>query len=210
MHLLVIIRLAEANYDYSAMCATGEISVKHFYEKITPRLKDFIERQKMFFVATAPLSEDGHINLSPKGYDTFRILDTNTVAYLDLCGSGAETIAHVKENKRIVIMFCAFEGPPKIIRLYGRASVISQTTDEYRTLINQFPDYSGIRTIIKLDVTRISGSCGFSVPFYKFVSERDQLEEWAKKKGKEWLTNYQKENNCISIDGICALDSSGT
>ncbi|SIT19456.1 Pyridoxamine 5'-phosphate oxidase [Thalassolituus maritimus] len=162
----------------------------------------------MFFVATSPLSEDGHINLSPKGYNTFRVLDSKTVAYLDLCGSGVETIAHVKENRRMVIMFCAFEGPPKIIRLYGKASVIAQHSNEYKRLIPIFPEFTGLRAIIKLDVTRVSGSCGFSVPLYKYEGERDQLEDWAKAKGKDWLTKYQEENNLFSIDNLGALDES--
>lgn len=181
--------------------------MKNIYETITPRLKDFIDRQKVFFVATAPIAADGHINLSPKGYDTFRILGPTSVAYLDLNGSGVETIAHVRENGRMVIMFCAFEGPPKIVRLYGTATTVTWQMQEFSSLMALFPNFISPRAIIKLDVKRISASCGFSVPLYAYVSDRDQLEKWSAARGKEWLVNYQRENNQFSIDGICALNS---
>ncbi|KYF91103.1 pyridoxamine 5'-phosphate oxidase [Sorangium cellulosum] len=176
------------------------------YDEISPKLCDFIARQRMFFVGTAPLSADGHINVSPKGYDTLRVLDPRRLAYLDLSGSGAETIAHIRENGRIVIMLCAFEGPPKIIRFHGRARVVTPEQPEFGDLRPRFPDLPGVRAVIVIDVTRIAGSCGFSVPRYDFVGDRDQLVDWSNRKGNEWLTTYRAEHNAVSIDGLPAID----
>jgi hypothetical protein len=178
----------------------------NLYEELTPRLCEFIANQKMFFVATAPLSADGHVNVSPKGHDTFRILDRLRVAYLDLSGSGVETIAHIRENRRIVFMFCAFEGPPKIVRLYGHGRVVTPGEAEFEQLLVLFPELPGVRGIIIADLHRLTGSCGFSVPLYEFVGERDQLTRWANKKGPDWLAEYRVEHNARSIDDLPALD----
>lgn len=173
---------------------------------ISEKIKSWIEKQKIFFVSTAPLSAIGHINCSPKGLDSFRILDNNTVVYEDLTGSGAETIAHIKENKRIVIMFCAFDGPPLIVRLYGNGEVIEKNNFEFNELQNLFTPRSGVRAYIKINLTRVTDSCGYSVPLYEFKQNRDVLDKWFDRKGDEAIIAYQQENNQISIDGLKALD----
>jgi len=172
------------------------------FEHITDEIQEWIKKQNLFFISTAPLGKDGHINCSPKGADSFRILDDKTVAYLDLTGSGIETIAHLKENRRIVVMFCAFIGPPQITRLYGKGHVILQNMDEFDSLRKHFPVNPGTRSIIKINVTRVSTSCGYSVPFYEFQSHRDTLDKWAKQKGEEGVAQYRAENNLKSIDGL--------
>ena len=176
------------------------------YKTIDARLAEWIQTQKMFFVSTAPLSEGGHINLSPKGLDTFRILNETEVAYLDLVGSGVETIAHLKENGRITIMFCAFEGAPKIVRLQGTGRVIERTDAAFSSLRELFPPLKGARAIIKVKATRISDSCGFGVPLYEFQGDRETLTQWAEKKGEPALKAYQIEKNAQSIDGLQGLD----
>ena len=175
------------------------------FNEINHDIKLWIERQKMFFVSTAPLSTEGHINCSPKGADSFRIIDQHTVAYQDLTGSGVETIAHLQENGRIVIMFCAFEGAPQIVRFHGKGTPILLDSPEYPELASLFQSHPGIRSIIKVDVTRISSSCGFSVPLYEYVEQRDALDKWAKNKSPEELVAYQKKKNQVSIDGLPGL-----
>lgn len=172
------------------------------YPEITPKIADWVSRQKMFFVATAPLSADGMVNCSPKGMDTFRILGPKTVAYLDLTGSGVETIAHLGENGRIVIMMCAFEGPPDIHRFHGRGEALLKGTPDYDALIGQFDELPGTRSIIRIAVDRISDSCGYSVPLYDYKGDRDGLIKWAEKKGTAGIEAYQRENNARSVDGI--------
>ena len=142
------------------------------YDRINESLTEFIQRQQMFFVATAPLVGDGHINLSPKGLDAFRILDDQTVAYADLVGSGIETVAHLKENTRIVLMFCSFEGRPNIVRLHGRGEAIEPAHAEFPSLRARFPEYIGLRTIIRVHCTRISDSCGLGVPLFEYRGQR--------------------------------------
>lgn len=177
------------------------------HDHISDELADFIRKQKVFFVATAPLSRDGHINLSPKGMDgTFAILDPRTVAYLDLTGSGIETIAHLRENGRIVVMFCAFEGKALILRLHGRGTVVLPGDEAYNSLRSRFPDLPGARSIIKIDVTRVSTSCGWGVPKMIYESERDKLVSWSQEKGPDGITAYQKKNNQRSIDGLPGID----
>jgi hypothetical protein len=176
--------------------------VGKIYEGIDGRLAEFIGKQRVFFVATAPLSAEGHVNLSPKGLDTFRILDPRTVAYLDLTGSGIETVAHLRENGRIVILFCAFEGPPKIVRLHGRGEVIGAGDAGYEALCQRFPPLPGARAVIRVSVTRISDSCGFGVPLYRFEGDRAQLGEWAERKGAEGVARYRAEQNRRSLDGL--------
>lgn len=171
-----------------------------FFQSLSDAQQNFIERQKIFFTATAP--ESGRINLSPKGMDTFRILNPATVAYLDLTGSGNETAAHILQNQRMTIMFCAFEGEPLILRLYGKGDVIPPHSDEWQQLIPQFRTMPGIRQIIKLHIESGQTSCGFGVPLYGFIGERDKLTQWANKKGEKGLTEYRQEKNNTSIDGI--------
>ena len=173
---------------------------------IDDKLRAFITRQKLFFVATAPLSEEGHVNLSPKGLDTFAVLDDHTIGYLDLTGSGVETISHLRENGRIVLMFCAFEGPPRIVRLQGRGEAIGPGLPEFKTLVGKFPPLEGVRAVIRVSLTRISDSCGYGVPLYEFVGERTQLRAWAQRKGPEALAGYRAETNLQSIDGLPGLD----
>ncbi|MDQ8187951.1 pyridoxamine 5'-phosphate oxidase family protein [Pelagicoccus sp. SDUM812002] len=177
------------------------------HPEMSPKHIAWIEKQKMFFVGTAPLAGDGHVNLSPKGGDSFRVLGPLAVAYQDYTGSGAETIAHLRENGRMVLMFCAFEGPPQIFRLHGKGTVHLKGTAEYKKLAASFPDNPGTRAIIHLDVNRVADSCGYSVPYYDYLGNRDILDKWASKKGEEGVAAYQQEKNIKSIDGLPAIDS---
>lgn len=176
------------------------------YEHIEGRVADFIKAQRMFFVATAPLAEAGLLNLSPKGLDTFAILGPNEVAYLDLHGSGIETVAHLRENGRITLMFCAFEGPPNIVRLYGRGDALEAGDPGFEELRGHFSvDYPHIRSVVRVSVERISDSCGFAVPVYRYEAERDQLLKWSERKGDSALREYAAENNRKSLDGLAGL-----
>ncbi|MEO0476719.1 MAG: pyridoxamine 5'-phosphate oxidase family protein [Planctomycetota bacterium] len=175
---------------------------------LTERDRSFIAKQRMFFVATAPLRDDGLINLSPKGLDdTFAIIDDHTVAYLDLTGSGIETLAHLRENGRICVMFNAFEGPPNILRIQGRGEAIEPGQAGFAELAEHFPDLPGVRSIIKVTAGRIADSCGFGVPFYEFKGQRDELTEWAEKKGPGGVIKYQQKKNQRSLDGLPGLES---
>ena len=175
------------------------------YERIDQDLRAFIEAQHLFFVATAPLDAAGHVNVSPKGLDSLRVLDERTVAYLDHVGSGAETIAHVRENGRITVMFCAFAGSPKIVRLHGQGRAIEPQDADYATLRSLFPAAPGVRSIVRVDVERVSGSCGFGVPLYSYEGDRTHLADWADRKGEAAVAGYQREKNRTSIDGLPAL-----
>lgn len=177
------------------------------YSEIDEAMRQFVERQHVFFVATAPASVEGHVNCSPKGLDTLRILGPTTVAYLDYVGSGAETIAHLRENGRIVIMLCAFDGAPKIVRFHGKGEVIEPGNPDFAELLALYEPNPGVRTIIRIEVERISDSCGFGVPLLRFEGERTQLPAWAEKKGEEGLETYKQQRNAVSIDGIPALRS---
>jgi hypothetical protein len=170
--------------------------------------RKFIEAQPIFFVGSAPLDSDGHVNVSPKGLDSLRVLGASTVAYLDLTGSGIETVAHLKENGRIVLMFCAFQGPPRILRLHGRGRVLEPDQEEFRGLATLFPEYEGRRAIISVEVSRVSDSCGYSVPMLKYEGDRNQLSAWASKLGAEGLKKYRQEKNQQSIDQIAGLEKS--
>jgi hypothetical protein len=174
---------------------------------IDDSLERFLARQHVFFVATAPDGRDGHINLSPKGIDTFRVLSPNRAAYLDLTGSGIETIAHLRQNGRITILFCSFEGAPKIVRLYGRGHVIEPGDAEWHELRELFPPIEGARAIIAVDVERVAESCGFGVPLYEYCGDRTQLVAMAELKGQHGLANYRAQNNRESIDGLPGLRS---
>lgn len=179
------------------------------YPAIDESIRTFIEAQPMFFVGSAPLDRDGHVNVSPKGFDTLRILGPTTVAYLDLTGSGIETVSHLKENGRIVLMFCAFQGPPKIIRLHGEGRVIEPAEADFPQLATRFPEYEGTRAIVLVEVSRISDSCGFGVPLLEFKEQRKQLSGWAHKLGTQGLETYREEKNRRSIDGRPALAKRG-
>ena len=174
------------------------------HEYITDDFREWIEKQHIFFVASAPLTGDGHINLSPKGMDALRVLDEHTVAYLDMTGSGNETSAHLSEagNGRITMMWCAFEGPPRILRLYGKGRVVLPDTPEWDSLIRQFTMLTGARHIIVNEVSRVQTSCGYAVPFFDFKEERETLVKWANTKGDDGLVEYREEKNMVSIDGL--------
>lgn len=172
------------------------------FESIDDRMQAFIAAQHLFFVATAPLNAEGHVNMSPKGLNCFRVLSPHQVAYLDLTGSGNETSAHLYENGRITFMFCAFEGAPNILRLYGTGRTILPTDAEWETLSSLFTLYAGARQIIIADITRVQTSCGFAVPLMDFVSERDTLLKWADTKGDDGLAAYWQEKNVRSIDAL--------
>ena len=173
------------------------------YERISRALADFIEQQHVFFVGSAP-SSGGHVNVSPKGLDTFKILGDRHVAYLDLTGSGVETVAHVRQNGRLTIMFCAFDGPPRIVRLQGTAEVVAAGEPGYDELAAGFPPNRGARAVIVLDVDRIADSCGYAVPRYDFVAERDVLDRWVDRKTDDDLRDYRLTVTATTIDGAPA------
>ncbi len=175
------------------------------HDVITPEISAWISNQRIFFVATGPAALDGHINLSPKGGDSFRVLGPLEAVYQDFTGSGAETAAHVRENGRIVVMFCAFEGPPKIVRLHGHATLITDEDSLYTEFAQMFPTNPGTRAFVHIRVDRVSDSCGFSVPLYQFQSQRDTLDRWAATKTPEELKAYRAAKNRQSIDGLPAL-----
>jgi hypothetical protein len=185
------------------------------YDRIDDHLRDWIARQSLFFVGTAPASVDGHVNVSPKGpIGALRVLDGQTVAYLDIVGSGAETIAHLRENGRIVVMLCAFDGPPRILRLHGRGEVITALDPRFADLLDrakfdQPAAPQARRAIIVAHLDRIADSCGYGVPLMRLEGERPHSDAWAAKKvrtgGDGALTDYQRENNTISLDGLPAL-----
>lgn len=176
------------------------------YSTIDDSIRKFIQAQTVFFVGSAPLDPNGHVNLSPKGLDTLRILEPSTIAYLDLTGSGVETIAHVRENGRIVLMFCSFEGPPKILRIHGQGHVIEPQQNEFPSLAVHFPGHDGTRAIIVVEIARISDSCGYAVPLLKYEGERSQLSAWARNLGPKGLNEYRMKKNRQSIDGIPGLE----
>lgn len=174
------------------------------YDALDENLIDWIGRQHLFFVATAPL-EGGHVNVSPKGYDTFRVIDERTVAYLDLTGSGVETIAHLRDNGRLTLMFCAFDGPPQILRLYGRGEAITADDERFAPLVERFPALPGVRSVINLSIERVSSSCGYSIPLMTYEGERETLIEWADRRGPDGIDAYHAEKNATSIDGLAGL-----
>ena len=185
------------------------------FEAIDGTLRAFIEAQPMFFVATAPSGDGGHVNLSPKGgRNLFRVTGPLGFAYVDLMGSGIETVAHLRENGRIVIMFCAFDGPPKIVRLHGVGRPVQQGDDGFGELLATFAvtdeQRRAVRSVITVDVERVSDSCGFVVPRMDYVRERDQLYRYAdnriRKLGEDAVREYVTENNASSLDGLAGLD----
>src|SRR3954453_232986 len=184
------------------------------FEHIDDHLRDWIGRQRLFFVGTAPLAEDGHVNVSPKGpIGSLRVLDDHTVAYLDVVGSGAETIAHLRENGRIVVMFCAFEGPPRIVRLHGRGEVVLPGDEAFDSLLEtgfhepQAPDAEP--ALIVKHVTRVADSCGYGVPLMSYEGERPHSDLSTAKRirveGPNAMRDYEAKHNRVSIDGLPAL-----
>jgi hypothetical protein len=174
-------------------------------EALDAALIEWIGRQHVFFVATAP-SDGGHVNLSPKGHDSLRVIDPSTVAYLDLTGSGAETIAHTRQNGRITVMFCAFEGPPQILRLFGTGEAHPVGSPPFDDLAPRFPAIAGARAIVTVAIERVQTSCGYSIPFMDYRDERPTLQQWAQRKGEDGLRAYWADRNAASIDGLPALD----
>ena len=169
------------------------------YSEISDKLTTFIEAQKIFFVGTA--TSDSRVNISPKGMDSLRVINSNRVVWLNVTGSGNETAAHVQEHPRMTLMFCAFEGDPLILRLYGKAKVVHQKDAEWKQLFSQLNPLPGARQIFDLSVDLVQTSCGMGVPFYDYANERGQLNNWAEKKGQDGLKAYWEEKNQISIDG---------
>jgi predicted pyridoxine 5'-phosphate oxidase superfamily flavin-nucleotide-binding protein len=177
------------------------------HEHIDDRLRAFIEAQKVFFVGTAPSGSDGHVNVSPKGLaDTFCVVDDHTVAYLDLTASGAETIAHVRENGRIVVMFCSFDRTPNVVRLHGRGRVVGLYDADYADWAARFPDNPAARAVVVVEVTRVSSSCGYALPLLEPVAERDILTANMERRGAEGIVAYRRAKNRSSIDGLPAFD----
>jgi hypothetical protein len=173
-----------------------------FYENIQPAHREFIQKQHLFFVASSPLDPGGHVNLSPKGLDSFRVFSESQVGYMDLVGSGNETSAHILENGRITFMFCAFQGPPNILRLYGKGRAILPGSPEWEQYAAGFTVFSGARQIILADIGLVQTSCGYGVPLYEYAGERDIYFKWADKKGPDGLEDYKKEKNLVSLDGL--------
>ena len=171
-----------------------------FYTKITSRLQKFIEAQKIFFIATAPNS--GRINLSPKGMDSFKVMNENRVLWLNVTGSGNETAAHLLENKRITIMFCSFEKVPNILRLYGKGKEIKPNDATWNKVISLFSETPGTRQIFDITIESAQTSCGMSIPFYEFKGERNDLNNWAENQGEENIKQYWEDKNQTSIDGL--------
>lgn len=173
------------------------------FSVIDDALSEWIAAQKMFFVATAPSGSEGHVNCSPKGLDSFRVLGPTTVGYVDYTGSGVETIAHLKDNGRIVVMFCAFEGGPRIVRFHGRGEVVVPDDDGFDELLQRFDQRAlGVRAILRIEVHRISDSCGYGVPIYTFEKDRPTLGNWADKKGEQGVRQYWQDKNTESLDGL--------
>ncbi len=168
--------------------------------EVNEKLQAFIEAQHLFFVGTA--APIGRVNISPKGMDTLRILDPSTVIWLNLTGSGNETAAHLLQNDRMTLMFCSFEGPPMILRLYGSAKAYHQRNEEFKKWISYFPEMAGARQIIKLDIDLVQTSCGYGVPLFDFKSERHMLDKWAEDKNPEGIHDYWVKNNMKSLDGF--------
>lgn len=171
-----------------------------FYESISEKHQSFIEAQKVFFVASAP--SHGRVNLSPKGMDSFRVLGANKVAFMNLTGSGNETAAHLLDDGRLTIMFCAFEGNPLILRLYGQGQSIHHRDEAWAEFAPLFPEIPGRRNIIVMDVESVQTSCGFAVPLYEYKEDRDLLTKWAENRGEAGVEKYWADNNQESIDGL--------
>lgn len=175
------------------------------YTEIDDSIQRWLNHQTMFFVSTAPLAAEGLVNCSPKGGDTLRVLGPRRLGYLDYGGSGIETVAHLKENGRITIMLCAFTGPPKIFRFFGRGSVVEPHDEAFENLLAQFPPPPTARSIIVVDVERIMDSCGYGVPEYTLKKQRDSMQNWLASKTEADILAYRRENNRVSLDGLPGL-----
>lgn len=175
------------------------------HDCIDTEVAAWLHAQPVFFVGTAPLSENGHVNCSPKGGDSFRVVGPMEAAYLDYTGSGAETAAHLRENGRIVLMFCAFSGKPEIVRLHGTGELITPKDARFDSLAALFPPNPGTRAVVRVCVTRVSTSCGFAVPLMEYRQERETLDKWAAAKGQKGLEEYRISKNARSIDGLGAF-----
>ena len=171
-----------------------------FYDQLDDKLKKFILEQKIFFTATTP--KKGRINLSPKGMDSFRILSDKEVGFLSVTGSGNETAAHLLDDGRITIMFCSFTTQPWILRIYGTGRCIYPSDSEWTEVVKDFVQIPGTRQIFLINIDSIQTSCGYSIPFYEYKSERDALIKWAEQKGEAEVKDYQNTNNTTSIDGL--------
>lgn len=177
------------------------------HDGIDGRLREFVERQPVFFVATAPSGDGGHVNVSPKGLaDTFVVVDAHTVAYLDLTASGAETIAHVRQNGRITVMFCSFDTSPNVVRLHGRGRVVGLHDDDFADWASYFPENPGARAVVVVDVQRVSDSCGYALPLMSLDAERDLLTPNMERRGAAGIVAYRRQKNATSIDGLRAFD----
>ena len=170
------------------------------FKEIPEKQIEFIKNQRIFFVGTA--ASEGRVNISPKGMDTFRVINSNKIVWLNLTGSGNETAAHLLKNERMTIMFCAFEGKPNILRLYGNAKIYHNSEDGYQNYISLFSDIAGSRQIIEMEIDLVQTSCGYAVPFMDFNEERNQLKVSMEKKGKDRIRTYWQEKNAHSIDGF--------
>ncbi|MFI5043674.1 MAG: pyridoxamine 5'-phosphate oxidase family protein [Acidimicrobiales bacterium] len=176
------------------------------HDSIDDALRSWIERQHMFFVATAALAADATVNVSPKGTDgTLAVLDDHRVAYLDLTGSGIETVAHLRENGRITLMWCAFDGPPRIVRIQGRGHVVGPDDDEWAVMLGHLRPHRGARAIVVVTAIRIFDSCGYSVPRMEFVEQRPTLDDWTERKSDDELDDYRRARNATSLDGLPGL-----
>ncbi|GGF43208.1 hypothetical protein GCM10007298_43600 [Williamsia phyllosphaerae] len=176
------------------------------FDSIDSSLRTWIDAQPMWFVATAPLADDGHVNVSPRGHDSFSVLDEHRVAWVDYTGSGVETIAHLRENGRICIMFTAFDGRPRIVRLHGRGTVSLPGESAFDEVVARHPANPSTRAVVTVEVTRISDSCGWGVPVMEMVDERDLIRLHAEKKGVDGMIDYRAQKNARSIDGLPGLD----
>lgn len=172
------------------------------HSELDDDLRAFVEAQQVFFVGTAPLSGEGHVNVSPKGLDSLRVLDAHTLVWRDRVGSGVETIAHLRENGRITLMFCAFDGLPRIVRLQGRGTVLVPGDADFAELEALFPAAAGVRALIRVALDRVAGSCGYGVPIYTYKGQRDIIDGWAQRKGPAGVVAYQAQHNTRSIDGL--------
>ncbi len=196
---------AQRQKQYTRVSRREGLFMGKEYQEIDSRIRRWMDAQRLFFVATAPSGADGLLNCSPKGMDALRVLDGNTMIYGDVGGSGIETVAHLRENGRIVIMLCAFEGPPKIFRFYGKGSVLEPGEPGFEEFATHFEHLPTLRNVIRIDVERIRDSCGYGVPMYRYDGERDSLTNWVKNKSESELKQYRRDNNLESLDGLPGL-----
>lgn len=204
------IRYTVVNLETLIAPAGGTFTMATLYDSLNENLQAFIRQQHLFFISTAPRADDGLINCSPKGLDTLRILDDRTLAYLDLTGSGAETIAHLRDNGRFVLMFCSFSNRPNILRLHGTGEAIESTDERFARLVSLFPPMRGTRAVILLNVKRVADSCGWGVPEYEFRGARDTYPKFAASLSDDQFQAAQVKTNLTSLDGLPALTAPTT